>query len=105
MPPERVRFAADRIAAMLTEEMQAVVRALQEGAVKRPEDAFEVLMRAMLQLPDYLEHIQTGHRDIPIVLLPLLNDLRAARGQKLLSETALFSPDLTLPLPWRQPAT
>jgi len=30
-----------------------------------------------------------------MVVLPLLNDLRAARGEKLLSETSLFSPDLS----------
>ena len=34
-------------------------------------------MRGIVQLPDYLERLQSGHRDIPIVLLPLLNELRA----------------------------
>jgi chemosensory pili system protein ChpA (sensor histidine kinase/response regulator) len=33
------------------------------------------------------------------VLLPLLNDLRAARGQKLLSENVMFDPDVAAPLP------
>ena len=28
------------------------------------------LMRGIVQLPDYLERLQGGHRDIPIVLLP-----------------------------------
>ena len=36
-------------------------------------------MRGVVQLPDYLERLQGGHRDIPIVLLPLINDLRGAR--------------------------
>jgi chemosensory pili system protein ChpA (sensor histidine kinase/response regulator) len=49
-------------------------------------------MRGIVQLPDYLERLQGGHKDIPIVLLPLLNDLRATRGEKLLTESALFSP-------------
>ena len=30
-----------------------------------------------------------------MVVLPLLNDLRAPRGEKLLSETSLFAPDLS----------
>ncbi|MEP6940835.1 MAG: Hpt domain-containing protein, partial [Rudaea sp.] len=51
------------------------------------------------QLPDYLERLQSGHKDIPIILLPLLNDLRAARGEKLLTESVLFAPDLNAPLP------
>ena len=45
------------------------------------DDACAALMRGVVQLPDYLERLQGGHRDIPIVLLPLLNDLRTARGE------------------------
>ena len=86
-------------AAMVVEEMERLALALLEGQIKQPEDAYTVLMRGIVQLPDYLERLQSGHRDIPIVLLPLLNDLRACRGEKLLSQTALFSPDLNVPLP------
>ena len=86
-------------AALLVEEMETVALGLLEGEVKQSEDVFGVLMRALVQLPDYLERLEGGHRDIPVVLLPLLNDLRAARGAKLLSENVLFSPDLTSPLP------
>src|SRR5690606_6294112 len=55
-------------------------------------------------LPDYLERLQSGHKDIPIVLLPLLNELRAARGEAGLSESVLFAPDLARPLPANVPA-
>src|SRR3546814_9358441 len=41
----------------------------------------------------------SGLKDIPVVLLPLLNELRAARGERGLSEAVLFSPDLSRPLP------
>src|SRR5690606_38042526 len=53
------------------------------------------MMQAILQLPAYLDSIQSARRDLPMVVLPLLNDLRAARGEKLLSETSLFAPDLS----------
>ncbi len=86
-------------AAMVVEEMERLALGLLDGQVKQADDAYTVLMRGMVQLPDYLERLQGGHRDIPIVLLPLLNDLRACRGEKLLSETSLFSPDLGAPLP------
>lgn len=86
-------------AAMVVEEMERLALGLLDGQIKQAEDAYTVLMRGMVQLPDYLERLQSGHRDIPIVLLPLLNDLRACRGEKLLSETALFSPDLSAALP------
>jgi chemosensory pili system protein ChpA (sensor histidine kinase/response regulator) len=86
-------------AAMVVEEMERLAVGLLDGQIKQADDAYSVLMRGMVQLPDYLERLQSGHRDIPIVLLPLLNDLRACRGEKLLSETALFSPDLNAELP------
>ncbi len=81
-------------ASMLAEEMQLTTTALLEGNVERAEDAYDVLMRAMLQLPDYLEGIQAGKKDAPITLMPLINDLRAARKEGLLTESVLFSPDL-----------
>ncbi|MEO7014101.1 MAG: Hpt domain-containing protein [Dokdonella sp.] len=86
-------------AAMLVEEMERLADALLANTVAQRDEGYSVLMRGMVQLPDYLERVQTGHKDIPIVLLPLLNDLRACRGEKLLTDSALFSPDLTIALP------
>jgi chemosensory pili system protein ChpA (sensor histidine kinase/response regulator) len=86
-------------AAMVVEEMERVALALLEGQVKPQDETYAVLMRGIVQLPDYLERLQSGHKDIPIVLLPLLNDLRATRGEKLLTESVLFSPDLSAPMP------
>jgi len=81
-------------ASMLAEEMQHTTTALLEGNIDRAEDVYDVLMRAMLQLPDYLEGIQAGKKDAPITLMPLINDLRAARKEGLLTESVLFSPDV-----------
>ncbi len=86
-------------AAMVVEEMERVALALLDGNLKPQDETYAVLMRGIVQLPDYLERLQSGHKDIPIVLLPLLNDLRATRGEKLLSESVLFSPDLSAPFP------
>ena len=66
---------------------QITSMALLEGKVERAEDAYDVLMRAMLHLPDYLEGIQAGKKDAPITLMPLINDLRAARKEGLLTES------------------
>ena len=83
-------------AAMLTEEMIALVDFIVNDKESKPEQSLEVLLRAVLQLPDYLEHIQSGQRDIPIAILPLLNDVRAVRNQDLFSEKLLFLPDLSM---------
>ena len=81
-------------AAMLAEEMELAARALQQDQVSHHTEAAETLMRAMITLPDYLEKMQSGYRDIPILVLPLMNDLRAARDADLLSDVALFAPAL-----------
>jgi chemosensory pili system protein ChpA (sensor histidine kinase/response regulator) len=90
--------------AMVAEEMEQLARALQSGQTPGEEEACATLMRGVVLLPDYLERLQGGHKDIPIVLLPLLNELRAARGETGLSESVLFAPDLQRPLPDALPA-
>ena len=79
-------------AALLAEEMEHVARYLLESAddEKRQTDGLDALMRAMVQLPAYLERVLSGGRDLALVLLPLLNDLRSVRGSPLLSEGTLL---------------
>ena len=81
-------------AAMLAEEMENTARAILEDRVDNREEAYDVLMRALLQLPDYLEGLQAGRRDTPMSLLPLMNDMRTICKQSLLSENVLFFPDI-----------
>jgi chemosensory pili system protein ChpA (sensor histidine kinase/response regulator) len=81
-------------AAQLAEEMEQVAVAVLNNSIEKTDDAYDVLMRSMLQLPDYLESLQAGSKDVPMVLLPLLNDLRASRNAKLLSENVFFFPDV-----------
>ncbi|WP_413625747.1 Hpt domain-containing protein [Luteibacter sp. Lutesp34] len=90
-------------AAMVVGEMEQLVAALIDNRVAQRDDAYAALMRGMMQMPDYLERLQSGHRDVPIVLLPLLNDLRASRGEQSLHESALFTPNLDTMLPATAP--
>ncbi|MET4727629.1 chemosensory pili system protein ChpA (sensor histidine kinase/response regulator) [Lysobacter enzymogenes] len=89
--------------AMVAEEMERLALALQQGSVHDRDEACAALMRGVVLLPDYLERLQGGHRDIPIVLLPLLNELRATRGESGLNESVLFAPNLDRPLPAHLP--
>jgi chemosensory pili system protein ChpA (sensor histidine kinase/response regulator) len=79
-------------AALLAEEMEHVTRYLLVSGndQKRQVDGLDALMRAMVQLPTYLERVLSGGRDLALVLLPLLNDLRSVRGSPLLSEGTLL---------------
>ncbi len=91
-------------AAMVTAEMEALSIALLQESVTYREEAYAALMRGLMQLPDYLERLSSGHRDVPVVLLPLLNDLRASREQPPLPESAMFHPNLDAFLPEQAPA-
>ena len=79
-------------AALLAEEMEHVTRYLLVAGhdQKRQVEGLDALMRAMVQLPTYLERVLSGGRDLALVLLPLLNDLRSVRGSPLLSEGTLL---------------
>lgn len=78
-------------AALLVEEMELSCNFLANlrAGVGR-DDGLDALTRSMVQLPIYIERVLGGGRDIALVLLPMLNDLRAARGQPLLSEGTLL---------------
>ncbi|UST89925.1 Hpt domain-containing protein [Pseudomonas siliginis] len=81
-------------AALLAEEMEHLVEALQHDRVPHRDEALHLLLQALGQLPLYLDRVQSARRDLPLVVLPLINDLRSARGESLLAETSLFSPPL-----------
>ena len=81
-------------AAMLANEMEQLTQAMIAGRVSNATEAQEVLMRAILQFPIYLEQVKQTRRDNPLIVLPLLNDLRAVRGESLLTDTKLFMPNL-----------
>ena len=92
-----------RGAALLAGEMEHCCRSLiplHEGA--ELDVGLEALTRAMVQLPAYIDRLLSGGRDVPLVLLPLLNDLRTVRGKTPLSEGSLAL--LGRPLPARKRA-
>ena len=88
-------------AALLAEEIEELAQALQADRVSPRDESIRLLQQALNQLPLYLDRVHSARRDLPLVVLPLLNDLRSARGESLLSETSLFSPQLLsiAPLP------
>src|SRR5262245_23610047 len=78
-------------AALLAEEMEHTCRRFAEGGDdEKAEAGVEALTRAMVQLPAYLERLLSGGKDVALVLLPLLNDLRVARDKPSLSEGTLL---------------
>ncbi len=73
-------------AALLANESLEVVKALSEGSVSNVEEACKQVIRALIQLPDYLDYVQSGQEDTPLVLVSVINDLRAVRKAEFVSE-------------------
>lgn len=81
-------------ASLLTDEMIAVGGHMLHNGSAGLGDALSALTDAVIVLPSYLDRLQAGHDDLPILLLPTLNELRATYDETLLSEGTLFAPSL-----------
>ncbi|MFO7953420.1 MAG: Hpt domain-containing protein [Thioalkalivibrio sp.] len=77
---------------LILDEMLQVLDELQQ-ADEPNVAAIEPLLRASLQLPDYLENEGDGELPSPMILVPLLNELRSSRGASLLLDVAALMPD------------
>ncbi len=88
-------------AAMLVREAEGLASAVLDEQIQANDANLELLSRAILLLPDYLGGLQFGRPDTPLKLLPLMNELRAARKLKAVAEEDLFTPDLSVRPPPR----
>ena len=88
-----------RGASILTDEMIAVGGHMLHNGNANCQESLNALTDAVIVLPSYLDRLQAGHEDLPILLLPTLNELRATYDETLLSEGTLFAPDLDVIVP------
>jgi chemosensory pili system protein ChpA (sensor histidine kinase/response regulator) len=88
-----------RGASILTDEMIAVGGHMLHNGHADCDESLNALTDAVVVLPSYLDRLQAGHEDLPILLLPTLNELRASYDESLLSEGTLFAPGLDVIIP------
>ncbi|MGO0631590.1 Hpt domain-containing protein [Pseudomonas sp. SAR267] len=86
-----LRMLELRGAARLAEELELLAKALAEGQLSPRGDCLGPLFRGLEQLPSYLERLRGARHDLPLVMLPLLNQLRACRGVEPLAQASLIS--------------
>lgn len=75
---------------MFSQEILGLLDALLQGQVENRAAAKDAIAEGLLQLTEYLKHLQEGYADLPVIILPALNNLRAARDAELLSEHLVF---------------
>ena len=86
-----LRMLQLRGATRLAEELELLAKALADGQVSPRGDCLGPLFRGLEQLPAYLERLRGARHDLPLVMLPLLNQLRACRGVEPLAQASLIS--------------
>ncbi|MHC6227771.1 hybrid sensor histidine kinase/response regulator [Pseudomonas sp. X10] len=77
-------------ASRLAEELEQLGRAMADGRVSPRGDCLGALFRGLEQLPPYLERLRGSRHDLPLVVVPLLNQLRACRGVEPLAQGSLL---------------
>lgn len=78
---------------MLCRELVLTLEALRNKEVTNIEAGRDASADGLVQLSEYLRHLQDGYVDLPVIVLPTLNNLRAAREAELLSEHLVFLPE------------
>lgn len=78
-------------AQLLAEEMSLLLRDLLDEQIAHPDEAYAALTGATLQLSDYIDLLAHGEEDRVLVLQPIINELRLARGKPVLTEADLFT--------------
>ena len=63
-------------------EMEQVAQSLMNNSVTEVRLAQETLMQAVLQLPGYLDRVHREQEDFESNFLPMVNNLRAVRGEQ-----------------------
>ena len=84
-----LRMLELRGAAHLAEELELLGRAMADGQVSPRGDCLGALFRGLEQLPPYLERLRGSRHDLPLVVVPLLNQLRGCRGVEPLPQGSL----------------
>lgn len=74
----------------LAEELELLGRAMADGQVSPRGDCLGALFRGLEQLPPYLDRLRGARHDLPLVVMPLLNQLRVCRGAEPLAQGSLL---------------
>lgn len=88
-------------AILLCQETRDILKMIEESPEKGSEQVLSAVGQALVALPLYLEHTINRQSELPALLLPYINEVKAARRQSLIDEKTFFaeSPVLTGAMP------
>lgn len=86
-----LRMLELRGAAHLAEELELLGVAMASGGQSPRGECLGALFRGLEQMPAYLDRLRGARHDLPLVMLPLLNQLRHCRGLEPLAQGSLMA--------------
>ncbi|MEE8057565.1 MAG: hypothetical protein V3T17_06990 [Pseudomonadales bacterium] len=73
-------------AALLSDEMAALIDVIADNERKTTDTMISVLTHAYFVLPCYIEYVSINQAELPILMIPYVNELRVSRKVDLLPE-------------------
>ncbi|WP_101759469.1 hypothetical protein [Oceanicoccus sp. KOV_DT_Chl] len=83
-------------AALLADEMAALVAVIADPERKTTDTMVNALTHAYFVLPRYIEFITVRQSELPILVIPYVNELRASRRESLLAESLFYRGNIPL---------
>lgn len=81
-------------AALLADEMTALVDVIMDSSVKTTDAMIEAATHAFFVLPRYIEFIAVKQFELPVLVIPYANEMRTSRKADLLPERHFYSGDI-----------
>lgn len=81
---------------LLAQEILALAQEITTGINQESDDLISALTSSFFLLPRYLEYVLQTKRNMPVLLIPAINELRQARKAPQLPESHFFSATLNL---------
>lgn len=81
---------------LLAQEVLALAQEITTGVNQESDDLISALTSSFFLLPRYLEYVLQTKRNMPVLLIPAINELRQARKAPQLPESHFFNATLNL---------
>ena len=83
-------------AALLADEMATLIEVIADGECKTTETMINALTHAFFVLPRYLEYVSIKQAELPILVIPYVNELRVSRKTALFPEHHFYQIDIPI---------
>lgn len=81
---------------LLAQEILALAQEITTGVNSEADDYISTLTSSFFILPRYLEYVQQTKRNLPVLLVPAINEMRQVRNAPLLKDSHFFEATVSI---------